>query len=404
MTKNTFRSIIILILIGLVGGFFAYKKYFTPQPPPLFKTEHPEKRTIKKQIFTSGFLEIKDSLKIGTQVTAGIVKEVYVKENQFVKKGTILADIDTGKEDKDVLLAKAHLAKSEKELAYQKNNYLRKKALFSSGQLAKNEFDKIETDYQKAMADRNADIVSLEKAKLEIAYTHVVAPDDGIITVNNATKGMPAINDYQNILFEIAHDITEMKAVLDIDESDIGSIKPGQKVKLTINALPENPIKTSIHEISFAPKKKNADDKETNLFYKAYVEINNKKRLLHPGMMVNAKITVNKIKDALSISGFAFQINPETLKIIADKKQFAYTPLTSEQKRKFKAEHEQEKVRYVWVMNNNSFIQQAITTGLSDDNYWLVISGLTEKDNVIIDVQEPNEMEKLYKEWFRSAF
>jgi HlyD family secretion protein len=343
-------------------------------------------------------------MKIGSQL-AGIIKEVFVTENQHVKKGMILATVETGKDDKDIQIAQQNLEKAEQELYYQQENFKRQKQLYLANQLAKNAFDKIKSDYEKARADRNAQKVTLEKTKLEYTYVNIKAPDDGIVTAVNVSKGTAVINDFQYILFEIAHDITEMKATLDIDESEIGYVKPDQKVKLTINTFPDQPLQTTIKEVSYTPKAppgKNGQDAAAQ-FYKATIEINNKNLRLRPGMMVNARIIVEKIKDTLSISGLTFQINSEILEQIAKTLHMVFNPLPSEQKKTFKETHVGEKFRYVWTVDGKSFIQKAIHLGLTDNNYWQVIDGLTDKDKVINDVQEPNEMEKLYKIWFKGS-
>ncbi len=403
---NVIKFLINFVFVSLllVIGFYGYGKFTkNPTAAPLYKTEIAQKRTIKHEVNTSGILEIKNNMKIGCQL-AGIIKEVFVKENQHVKKDSVLAVIETGKDDKDIKFAQQNLAKAEQEFYYQQENFKRQKQLYQANQISKNNYEKIRSDYEKARAERNAQKVTLEKAELEYQYINIKAPDNGIVTAVNVSKGTAVLNDFQYIIFEIAQDITEMKATLDIDESEIGYIKAGQKVKLTINTFPDQPIHTTIKEVSYTPKAPpGRNGQDAAQFYKATIDIVNKDMRLRPGMMVNAKITVEKIKNALSIGGLGFQINPEILEHIAKTIHLDYKPLTSEQKAVFKNTHAGKKFRYVWTVDGKAFVQKALLLGVTDNNFWQIIDGITETDNVINDVQEPNEMDKLYKVWFKGS-
>ena len=392
----------ITVLCALI--FYFYRTITNkPVTITLYKIECPEKRTIKHEIITGGILEIKNTMKLGSQL-AGIIKDIFVKENQFVKKGAVLAIIETGKGDKDIRLAQQNLKKAEEDFRYQEANFNRQKQLFFANQLSKNNFEKIKSDYEKSRAERNVQIVTLEKARLEYTYTQIKAPDDGIVTAVNISRGTAVVNDFQYVIFEIVHNINEMIATIDIDESEIGYVKPGQRVKLTVNTFPDHAIYANIKDVSYTPKSPlGKNGSEGVQFYKATIDIPNKDMRLRPGMMVNAKITIEKIKDALSISGLTFQINPETLKYIAHKLHMAYNPLSSQQKKGFKEAHQGKKARYVWTVNEKTFTQKTILVGTTDNNYWHIVDGINEHDKIVNDVQEQNEMDKLYKVWFKGA-
>jgi HlyD family secretion protein len=392
----------IFVLCALISYF--YRTGTNKQATAiLYKIECPEKRTIKHEIITGGVLEIKNTMKLGSQL-AGIIKDIFVKENQFVKNGAVLAIIETSKDDKDIRLAQQNLKKAAEDFRYQEANFNRQKQLFLANQLSKNNFEKIKSDYEKSRAERNVQKVTLEKAKLEYTYTQIKAPDDGIVTAVNVSRGTAVVNDFQYVIFEIVHNINEMIAIIDIDESEIGYVKPGQRVKLTVNTFPDQAIYTTIKDVSYTPKSPlGKNGSEGVQFYKATIDIPNKDMRLRPGMMVNAKITVEKIKNTLSISGLTFQINPETLKYIAHKLHMDYNPLSSQQKKDFKKAHQGEKTRYVWTVDEKSFTQKIILIGTTDNNHWNIIDGINEHDKIVNDVQEPNEMDKLYKAWFKGA-
>lgn len=402
---NVKKFTINLVITGVItyGAFLTYY-YLKKQPSTqFFKTELPQKKTIKHVISAAGVLEIKEVMKIGSMVS-GTIKKVYVKENQHVTKNQILAVVDLGKNDTDIKAAEARVEKAQKELIFQKKLQHRQKALFESGQLSINNFERITTDCEKAKADLAAEIAGLDKAKLELVYANITAPTDGIVTVVNATNGIAVIPDFTYILFEIAHDITKMRAMLDIDESEIGYVKPGFKAHLSFNAFPELDIKAPIKEISYTPKSAGKKEQSGVPFYKATIDIDNNNRTLRPGMIITAQINIAKAKNTPSLSGLAFQINPDAVIKIA--KQLGYTSQAINPKdlKLFKQKNKDKSVRTVWVVKEKAFTQKPIIVGITDNTSWQITSGLQENEPVLVDVCEPGELDKLYKAWFKGIF
>jgi HlyD family secretion protein len=403
---NIKKIIILGITLALAGtiSFFIVKAIKNKQnKQALYKTENPQRRTIKHAISVSGLLEIKEIMKVGS-IQSGFVKEIYVKENQTVKKGQLLAFIDTGKDDADVQAAQHRLEQAQKDLTYQKAYFPRQEALYKSGQLSRDNYQKAQRDFEKAQEDVLTNQALLLRATLEYDSTKVKAPDNGTVIAVYATKGMVA-NDVSNtILFEIAQDVTKMKATFDIDESEVGHIKPQQKVILTPNSFPDMRIKSFISEVSFTPKSGTSSAADSaSASYKAQANIDNSLKLLRPGMIVNAHIDIHKVKNVISVSGPTFYINPELVQKVAKKLNYQYVPISEhEQKRLIKTQPEKI-IKFVWILDNKQFIQKPITVGLSDNMFWEVTEGLAETDNIITDVEEPDEMEDLYKRWFRGS-
>lgn len=404
MNKIKYFSLIIyvIILCGLfVGGINIYKRFTkSNELGQLYKTEAPEIKTIQQDLSCAGILELKETYKIGSQVN-GIVSDVLVKENEMVKKGQLLAVIELVKGDKDVKISKYGFDKAQKEFDYQKESYQRQKQLYQSNQLSKNAFQRIEADYLKALADLASAKMSFEKAELEVLKTQIIAPVDGIITHIEISKGMAVLNDFQNTLLELAEDISVMKAILDIDESEIGQVKVGQSAKIIINSYPDLTIKEKISELSFIPK--NGTPGNTQAFYKAVVNLDNKNRILRPGMRLNAQIRIAKAKDVLCVNSMAFQIDPALLQKVASKINFGFHPIEKKIKKEIKIKNSEKLTRFVWIEEDKKFAEKAIIMGITDEAYWQVFSGLTKNDKVVVDVQEPNAMDDVYSKWFQGS-
>lgn len=393
-------------LISLISvsalSLITYKKIFHKEEKLPYTTQRPSRRTIKKIIDTTGKIAIADKNKIGSFVT-GILKKRYVEENDVVKKGQLLAIIDTGKSDTDVRYAQGALEKRTAEYHYQQRYYERQKILYEAGQLALNEFEKVERDFFTTKGDYISAQATLDKYKEEYGNTRIYAPDDGVIIRVGVAEGERVTTDLDaTILFEIAKDITKMEGSLEIDESDVGHIKIGQEVEFTIDTFPNKVFRTTISDISYSPKKSNG-----TLYYKATVIIDNKEKLLRPGLSLEAKVFVATSEEALALPGSAFMISGKILKVIADKLGYSHHPI-EEHEISQKIKETDTAIQTVWVVQANgepnTFVEKIVTTDLTDDIHFEVISGIAEDDDVIIQVEEANYMDEIMKKYFGNKF
>lgn len=398
MKRETIIFFLSTIIIVLIGGFIGYKVFLQRPEKSLIKTELPQTRDLYNIIDTSGTIHVAEKIKIGSLVT-GTLKELYAKENKRVKKGQLLAVIDTGKNKLDVILYEGMFEKARAVYTYQEKFIARQKELYRSGQLAKDQFDRMIKDYEQSKAELKTAQAYYEKAKMEYDNTKIYAPQDGIIIHVGIALGERVTTDLNaTILFEIAKDITKMQGELEIDESDIGYIKQGQKVRFTVESYPNKTFKSVIKELSYSPKTKNG-----NHYYKAMMDIDNTHELFRPGMTINAQITVAKSKKALALTSQAFMINPTALRSVAQKKGFVIEELTRDDKKQLEKEAGQ-RIRTVWVLEHDRFVEKAITTDITDNIYFQVTSGISRSSKIITDVEETDYMQEALKKQFKSKF
>jgi len=125
-----------LALIIGSGTWIAYKTFFAPKKPELFKAHKPEKRSIIQTIKATGYIEPEDLMKIGS-IVQGIIYKLHVEENDIVKKGQLLVEIDDGKGDTLVRSAQAELESAQASLLYTEKHFERQKVLFEAGHISK---------------------------------------------------------------------------------------------------------------------------------------------------------------------------------------------------------------------------------------------------------------------------
>lgn len=362
-----------------------------------FATTTPTRETIRHDIHASGLIKIKDSMRIGSLV-AGLVKEIFVEENDQVTKGQLLATIDNGKSDTAIRQTKGALLQAQAQYEYVRALYTREKELYENGVRSLQEIQSTTQQYESAKGALMVAQAHFDAAQLEYDNTHIKAPDDGIIIAVGVKKGMRITTDLDaTALFEIAKDITQMEAELSLEESAAGHVKRGQKVIFTVDNHPHKKFKTTIRSVSYAPYKT-----ASGLVYRASVDIDNTAELLRPGMTLHATIKVAKKKNILAIQHVAFYLDQPVIAAVAQKMGYTLRPIAPAIKKEFESQH--RTIKYIWVHTDNEFIEKAIETGIYNDLYIEAADSLAEDEKYLCDVFQPNVMDSHYKKLFRGAF
>lgn len=381
-----FISFLIASAIG-IKQFYPSK---TESETSIFEVEAPSLRTISQSISAAGILEVKDQMKIGCLVS-GVIKALHVEENQVVTEGQLLAEIETGKGDTELKEAEAHYEKSVIELDFQKKGYERQQELFNKQFIPAAKFEEAEKSYLLAVHQERSQKANLNKKRQEYLACQVRAPTAGVVTAVGVTKGERVSESSTTALFHIAPDIHTMEADFVIDERDIGQIKKGQKVQLIVDTYPGKIFETSIYNINFSPKEK---DNVRTFHAKAYLD--NTTQLLRPGMNVSATIDVAIVSSALSITSLPFLIKEEHLQSAAKCLHYKVQGLESKARKDYIVAHPNQNIQFVWKVLDQAFVEIPVEIGVSDSIHFEILGGLQDKDSVVIEVLEEDQMQKIY--------
>jgi HlyD family secretion protein len=268
------------------------------------------------------------------------------------------------------------------------------RALFNAQQLAQDAFEKLGKELEKSRLDLALAEVTLEKCSIDVANRTIRSPAAGVITSVVISQGESVIGSSAGgatALFEVAADTATMLANIDIDESDIGYIKAGLPVSITVNTYPDAPLQSTIKSVSFSPKPNK--DAAGNLFYRALVPINNSSKKFRPGMGITSAIHVTRIPRALCIKSLALAIDAKHLQTAANELKREVIPLSKQDKKEFKQEHAGERVKFIWVNHKNRYIERGVVVGILDDAHVNIKHGLQEHDEVVTNVTEPKPAE-----------
>lgn len=356
--------IIALILIIIIGVFCV--KGCKGSKAASYRIENPRRAKIIQTVEASGTINPVTQTSVGTQIS-GRVEQIFVDYNSQIKKGQLLAVIDPSTYKSNVVQQEANLQKLESVFKNAKRNYERYKKLYSQELVAKSELDNAEMDYMSANAQVVQGRASLDKAKIDLSYTNVVSPVDGIVISKEVELGQTVAASYQTpTLFLVAEDLTKMQIEVNISEADISKIKEGQDVNFNIDAYPDKTFRGKVSQV------RNAATTISNVVtYTVVVSVDNSDMLLKPGMTANVAIITAQADNALTVPNQALRfVPPDNAKIGGNKEG---------QRKNFKGQG-------LWRQNKDGSIYiTEVQTGITDGNKTEIISQeITENTPVII--------------------
>lgn len=353
--KKTIKIIIVLaITAAVIGLFFKFKG---GSKKDLYKTEPVRMSRIVEQVEASGTINPTTETSVGTQVS-GRVQEIFVDYNSMVKQGDLLAVIDPSTYQSAVVQQEANLLKIQSEYTNKMRNYERYRKLYKQELVAKSELDDAETSYLQAKAQVTQAQASLEKAKIDLGYTQITSPVNGIVISKEVELGQTVAASFNTpTLFSVAQDLTNMQIEVNISEADISKIKEGQDVDFNVDAYPDTTFKGKVIQV------RNSPVKSSNVVtYTVVVSVDNSDLKLKPGMTANASIITAVRDNVLSVSNQSLRFVPP-----ADAK----IKMTGNDGRKI------YKGQGVWVQDKQTGELQRIEikTGITDGNKTEITGG-----------------------------
>src|SRR5688572_11865060 len=279
------KLVTLLVLLAVAGGgAYYYYSYAKPVEKPQVTTATISQGTITEIVQATGTIEPIRTMPIGSQVS-GQVKEIYVDFNSIVKTGQLLAELDPDLLQVQVDVQLANLARQEGEITNQQvqledaqKQLERTQMLFAKQLVNQQQLDQAvltvktrTTALDSAKKQLQTVQASLNQAKLNVSYTKIYAPIDGVIVNRVVDKGqfvqasMTAPN-----FFTIATDLTTMKLSAGVDEAEIGKIRPGMPVTFTVDAYMPTQFSGVVEQVRL-----NATTQQNVVTYPVWISVPN---------------------------------------------------------------------------------------------------------------------------------
>jgi HlyD family secretion protein len=372
-------------------------------------------------------------VQVGTQVN-GPIKRLYVDFNSRVKDGDLIAQIDPSTYEARVTQSKANLASSianvkrvEATLRQSKKELERSNELFKRELISQSDLDAAVASYDSLAAQldvANAGVAqaqaSLNDAQINLDYTTIKSPINGVVISRNVDEGQTVVASFSAAtLFVIANDLSKVQIQASVAESDIGKIALKQLVRFTVDAYPDNKFTGRVEQIRLSPS-----TVSNVVIYTVIINADNPEEKLLPGMTATLAFEVEKRDDVLRVPNAALRFVPPneelskikapkdaTLAGLSDSEALSDTargqpdsaPVTPEARngdrrsrigasRNRMPDKEAPVQKQVWVLENGSLKPVSIIIGITDGSFTEILKGgLVEGQEVVIGIIKKGE-------------
>jgi len=308
--KSVFKTIpIMVITLSIISALLAISCAKKTGTAGDYQTAKVTRGDLMVTVSSTGTLAPDDTVQVGTEVS-GTIKNIYVDYNDKVKKGQVLARLKTDLMEANLHDAEANVSKCQAEDEEARTNYNQNKTLFDKGYLSEKEFLPYKTAVTTTKASLTSAQAELDKAKTNMDYATIYSPIDGIVLARNIEAGQTVAASYSTpTLFVLAKDLTNLKIIALVDETDISQIKLNQEVTFTVTAYPEKVFTGKVRQI-----RPQSTTVSNVVNYTVIVSANNEEKLLLPGMTTTIEFIINKANDALLVPNTALKFNPDRKK------------------------------------------------------------------------------------------
>ena len=310
-----------LVLLILAAGISAYGYYAfrTTEFIPEISTVTVTEGDIVDTVGATGALEAVTTVQVGSQVS-GIIEGLYVDYNSIVRQGDVLMRLDPSLFQTQVEQARANLLRAEADTERlhvsvddARIQLTRSEDLVRRELIPDTEFEAAQVNLRSAEAQlksAEAQVIqaqaSLNQNEVNLEHTVIHAPIDGIVISRLVDVGQTVAASLQAPeLFVIAADLTKMRVIANIDESDVGRIRPNQRVAFTVDAYPAEEFEGSVTQIRLEPV-----IQQNVVTYATVIDAPNPDLKLKPGMTATISLEIARRENVVRIPSAALRFRP----------------------------------------------------------------------------------------------
>ena len=331
MEKRFFILLGLLVAAGAAYYFFSSNS----KQETTYLTESVTRGNVEKTVVASGSVESVNEVDVGAQASGKITK-LYVKLGQEIKKGEMIADIDSTTQINTLNTKKAALVSYQAQLKAKKTAYdvalssynrlsklyTQKATSLDSVNTAKSTLDNAKAEMEAIEANIKQAEIEVNTAETNVGYTKITAPMDGTVISVPVSEGQTVNANQTTPTIVTIADLSKMKIKPEISEGDITKVKAGagQEVSFTIlsdsqtvyhsvidSVDPANTTTSDSSSTSTSTSSSSSSSTTSAIYYYANVLIDNPDRTLRIGMTTENNIKIANAKDVLLVSNMAIQ-------------------------------------------------------------------------------------------------
>ena len=396
-----------LLLLWIVGAIISSKR----EKPIAVTTEKATKRTIVQLVSATGKAQPETEVKISPEV-AGEITDLPVVDGARVNKGDLLVRIkpDSYKallEQQEAAISsakatnlqqKATMMKTEQDLKRAEDLYNKKMISVQEYNAAQAAHDVAVNTYESSLHEIERAQAGSSQARDALSKTTIYSPIDGTVTILNSKLGerVVATNQFAGTEVMRVADLTRMQAVVDVNENDVVNVKVGDKARVKIDAYGDRRFEGTVQQIANTGKTTGAGTQEEVTNFEVKILIADPGVALRPGMSCTADIETNVAKDVVAVPLQSVTIrtgdsnlSPEEIERrkqmqqLRDKGDNSAEVVNTQQEKKTQREEREKISKVVFKKNGSKAQQMKVSTGIADDTYIEIKSGVAPGDEIV---------------------
>jgi len=410
--RSTRKRQIIIGVVGLLVLWLIVSILLSKREKPIpVTTEKAVRKTILQTVSATGKVQPETEVKISPEV-AGEIIELPVADGMGIKKGDLLVKIkpDSYKallEQQEAAISaakatnlqqKATMLKTEQDLKRAEDMYAKKTISIQEYNNAQAASDVAKNTYESSLHEIERAQAGSSQARDQLSKTTVYSPINGTVTILNSKLGERIVATGQFAGTEVIRvaDLSRMQAVIDVNENDVPNVKIGDKANVKIDAYGDRKFKGTVAQIGNTGKTTGSGTQEEVTNFEVKINLEREDVLLRPGLSCTADIETNMVKDAVAVPMQAVtirtgdsnlspeEIEKKKLKSAARDKGDNNADYVNERQEKAAQREEREKLAKVVFLKKGGKAQSVkVTTGISDDTYMEIKTGVQPGDEVI---------------------
>ena len=313
------KVLIAVIVLGALGAVYVLNLQSDRTPTTEVEVETVKARELVSIVEASGQIEPSISVDISSDVIGRIV-DIGPEEGDRVQEGDFLVQVDSTQLEQRVAQFQAALDSSVARKAQNVANleqaeleYARQKKLWENELIPEADFDVARVALTVARADIDAaesaiqqSRASLEESRDSLSKCRILAPMAGVVIRKNAEVGETAIsgtlNNAGSLLMTIA-DLSSMETEVEVDETDVVSLRLGQETAIELDAFPDETFAGVVTKIANSSilGRSTAGQPQQSANYKVTVRLTEMPDTIRPGLSATARITTAVREEALSV-------------------------------------------------------------------------------------------------------
>lgn len=298
---------IVALLAAAIGAYYAWTTERAPKAVERYETAAVDRGNIVQMVTANGTLNPVVLVNVGTQVS-GTINKLFADFNDHVKAGQVLAELDPSLLKAQLLQSQANLASAQANLILAQSNANRSRLLFQQQMVSQANLDQTAQALAAAQAQVELARAQVNRDRTNLDYTVIRSPVSGVVVARNVDVGQTVAASFQTpTLFSIAQDLRRMQIDTSVAEADIGGVREGQTVDFTVDAFPEREFQGKVYQVRLNPT-----IQQNVVTYDVVVSVDNKERLLMPGMTANVHIITAERRNVLRIPNSVLRYRPSS--------------------------------------------------------------------------------------------